>query len=104
MVEERTVVAEFVDLSADRMKITLVDEKGNESNYLILAGMGIEENNYIVALPLEEVLEPDEEEVVIFKIFNDHKGDEKFMDIEDDEEWDVAAQAWQEYVDQRQYN
>ncbi|MBC7106202.1 MAG: DUF1292 domain-containing protein, partial [Firmicutes bacterium] len=54
-------------------------------------------SQYAVLLPLEE---EDEDEVVILKYGRDEQGNEILMDIEDDEEWERVADAWQEMVEE----
>lgn len=101
----REVVAEFVDLKEMGAYIVLIDDDGKKGDFFLLAWMGIEENNYIIVIPPEEYKEADEEEVVIFKMFNSLDGEERFIEIEDEEEWDIAAQAWERYVEQHiKYN
>jgi uncharacterized protein YrzB (UPF0473 family) len=56
-------------------------------------------------VPLEEEEELDEEEeveVVILKVVFDEEGNEFLGDIEDDEEWEKVADAWQELVDKEE--
>jgi uncharacterized protein YrzB (UPF0473 family) len=82
--------------------LVLVDEEGEEHEFELLAELEVEGQNYRVLVPLEEEEEPDEEsevEVVILKVVYDEEGNEFLGDIEDDEEWEKVADAWQELVD-----
>jgi uncharacterized protein YrzB (UPF0473 family) len=82
--------------------LVLVDEEGEEHEFELLAELEVEGQNYRVLVPLEEEEELDEEaevEVVILKVVFDEEGNEFLGDIEDDEEWEKVADAWQELVD-----
>jgi uncharacterized protein YrzB (UPF0473 family) len=89
--------------------LVLVDDEGVEHEFELLAEMEIENQNYRVLIPLDEE-EDDEQcecgceecedaEVVILKVIFDEEGNEFLSDIEDDEEWEKVADAWQELVD-----
>ncbi len=82
--------------------LVLIDEDGEEHEFELLAELEIEDDTYRVLVPLDELDEEDEEsevEVVILKVVIDDGGDEFLIDIEDDEEWERVADAWQELVD-----
>jgi len=80
--------------------MVLVDEDGAEHQFELLAEMEIEDETYRVLLPVdEEDQEADEEEVIILKVIQDEEGNEFLSDIEDDEEWEQVADAWQELIE-----
>ncbi|NLT21369.1 MAG: DUF1292 domain-containing protein [Syntrophomonadaceae bacterium] len=84
--------------------LILIDEEGIEHQFELLAELEIESDTYRVLLPFvdEEDIEDDEEEeleVIILKVVIDEDGTEFLADIEDDEEWEKVADAWQELVD-----
>ena len=80
--------------------LILVDEDGEEHEFELLAELEIEDQSYRVLVPAaedeEEVDEDEEVEVVILKVVYDEEGNEFLADIEDDEEWEKVADAWQE--------
>lgn len=85
--------------------LVLVDEEGEEHEFELLAKLEVEGQSYRVLVPLEEEEELDEEEeveVVILKVVFDEEGNEFLGDIEDDEEWEKVADAWQELVDKEE--
>jgi uncharacterized protein YrzB (UPF0473 family) len=85
--------------------LVLVDEEGEEHEFELLAELEVEGQSYRVLVPLEEEEEDDEEaetEVVILKVVYDEEGNEFLGDIEDDEEWEKVADAWQEMVDEEE--
>ncbi len=84
--------------------LILIDEDGVEHQFELLAELEIESDTYRVLLPFvdeEDVVDDEEEEleVVILKVIFDEDGNEFLSDIEDDEEWEKVADAWQELVD-----
>ncbi|GAB6274682.1 MAG: DUF1292 domain-containing protein [Peptococcaceae bacterium] len=87
--------------------ITLIDEDGEEQDFFIVDELTVEGNKYAVLLSLEEEEcledeedEEDEGEAVILKYVLDEKGNEILADIEDDEEWEKVANAWEEMLSQ----
>lgn len=81
--------------------LVLVDDEGVEHQFELVAELEFEEDVYRVLIPLEEEEQLDEEEVevIILKVVYDEEGNEFLSDIEDDEEWERVADAWQELVD-----
>ena len=82
--------------------LVLVDDEGVEHQFELLAELEIEQDVYRVLVPLEDEVDlGDEEEieVIILKVVHDEEGNEFLSDIEDDEEWERVADAWQELVE-----
>lgn len=77
--------------------VVLNDDEGNEHEFMHLATLEVEGNTYFVLLPVEETEEDDEEaEAIILKLGKDENGEDMLMDVEDDEEWEKVADAWEE--------
>ncbi|NLI91819.1 MAG: DUF1292 domain-containing protein [Peptococcaceae bacterium] len=77
--------------------VVLNDDEGNEHEFMHLATVEVEGNTYFVLLPVEETEDEDEEaEAIILKVGKDENGEDMLMDIEDDEEWEKVADAWEE--------
>lgn len=82
--------------------LVLVDDEGVEHQFEMLAELEIEQDVYRVLVPLEDEEETEDEEeieVIILKVVHDEEGTEFLSDIEDDEEWERVADAWQELVE-----
>ncbi|MDD2586721.1 MAG: DUF1292 domain-containing protein [Syntrophomonadaceae bacterium] len=82
--------------------LILVDEEGVEHQFEVLAEMEIEDNTYRVLVPVfedDEEVEEEDIEIVILKVVLDKEGNEFLSDIEEDEEWEMVADAWQELVE-----
>ncbi len=78
--------------------VVLTDEEGIDHEFELLQIMEFEETPYAILLPLEEE-EGEEDEAIILKIGRDENGEEILYDIEDDDEWEMVARAWQEGID-----
>lgn len=77
--------------------VVLNDDDGNEHEFMHLATLEVDGNTYFVLLPVEETEDDDEEaEAIILKLGKDENGEDTLMDIEDDEEWEKVADAWEE--------
>ncbi len=81
--------------------VVLNDDEGNEHEFMHLATVEVEGNTYFVLLPVEETEDDDDEaEAIILKLGKDENGEDMLMDIEDDEEWEKVADAWEEMEDE----
>jgi putative Holliday junction resolvase len=84
--------------------ITLTDEDGHEHQFAILDVIEVDNKEYAILIPAGEEVEDEEseEEAVILRLETDETGEEILVDIEDDEEWQKVAQAWEELVDEEE--
>lgn len=81
--------------------IVLTDEEtGEEHEFELIDILQVGDREYAVVAPLEEGDgdEDDEDiedgEAIILRVETDENGDRIFTDIEDDEEWQRVADAW----------
>ncbi len=74
--------------------ITLVDEEGEEHEFTFIDIMKVDGSEYAILLPVEE----ENDEAIILKFTRDDDGNELLIDIEDDEEWEKVADAWEEML------
>lgn len=77
--------------------ITLVDEEGAEHDFEVIDIIEVEGSQYAILLPVEEE-KGEDEEAIILKFTYDDDGNELLVDIEDDEEWEKVADAWEEMM------
>jgi len=82
--------------------IVLTDEEGTEHEFTLVDILEVQDREYAVLLPPEEAeADEDEEcEAVILRIDREEDGSEVLVDIEDDEEWQRVAGAWDELVEE----
>jgi len=78
--------------------IILQDEDGNEHEFSIVDVLELDDNKYAILMPTNEEMD----EAVILKIDVDENGDEILVEIEDDEEWEAVARAWEEMLDEEE--
>ena len=76
--------------------IVLTDEEGKEHEFTIVDVIEVGEREYAVLLPPEE----EGDEAVILRIDKDGDGEDIFVDIEDDDEYDRVAEAWDRLLDE----
>ena len=78
-----------VDFEEDEV-IVLTDDEGQEHEFNLIETVTVNDKEYAILQPL------DEEEAIILRFGIDDEGNEVLYDIEDDEEWEKVADAWQE--------
>ena len=80
---------------------TLEDEDGNESEFTLIKRMTIEENDYVAFEYFNEDEEneigDEEDSFVILKVIEED-GEEVFVTIEDDEEFDKVADIFEDVL------
>jgi uncharacterized protein YrzB (UPF0473 family) len=72
--------------------ITLLDDEGKEVECEVIDLFEFEEKEYVV------LLQVDEEDPYILRVDKDEDGSEVFAVIEDDEEFDKVAEAYDELL------
>lgn len=83
-------------MSEEENIVTLTDEDGQDHEFEVIDVIKVDDNEYAILRPLEN--EDDEDEAIILKISLDEDGNEILLDIEDDDEWEKVADAWQETI------
>ncbi len=79
--------------------ITLLDEDDNEMEFEIIDVLELEGKRYAFLLPMDDAAkEMEEEEAVIFRLDTDEDGEEVFAYIEDDAEWDMVVNTYNEML------
>ncbi len=72
---------------------TLTDEEGNESEFELLDELTLDDNLYLALIPLDG----DEDEYVVLKVEVDENGEEVFVTIDDDDEFDRVVDAFEDH-------
>lgn len=75
-------------------KVVLMDEDGTEHEFEVLDIIEVDGAEYAILFPVEEGEEDDADEAIILKIGTDDNGEEILYEIEDDEEWEKVADAY----------
>jgi len=71
---------------------TLTDEEGNESQFELLGNLELDGNKYVALIPFEG----EDDEYVILKISTDDDGNEILLTIDEDEEFERVADAFED--------
>ena len=81
--------------------VVLTDDEGKDHEFLHLDTLELEGSTYFVLMPVSEEDSEDEDadEAIILKLGKDAEGNEMLQDIEDDEEWEKVADAWENLVE-----
>jgi uncharacterized protein YrzB (UPF0473 family) len=77
--------------------ITLIDEAGVEHEFEVEAFLDVDDERYAVLVPQSEEFE---DEAVIMRFGKDADGEEVLFDIEDDEEWEKVADAYDAFIEE----
>lgn len=87
--------------------IVLTDESGEEHEFELIEILEVDDREYAVLAPLDgEAKEDageedlDEDEAIILRVETDENGERVFSDIEDDDEWEKVAEAWESSLDE----
>lgn len=81
----------------DENIVTLTDEDGVDHDFQLIDIITVEEADYAILQPVED----ENDEAIILKIVKDDEGNPvEFVDIEDDEEWEKVADAWEEMLEE----
>lgn len=78
--------------------IILTDEEGKEHEFNLIDVITVDGEEYAILQPV------DEDDAIILKFDVDENGEEILCDIEDDEEWEKVADAWQDMQEEERNN
>ena len=71
--------------------ITLTDEEGKETEFEVITKLDIEDKEYVVVVPKDEEVD----EAIALRIDNNDKGEEVLVPVEEDEELNIVAEAYE---------
>ncbi len=83
-------MAENNEFEFETESVTLTDEDGVEKNFDIIGTLELDGNMYFALVDAES----DEDEYIILKSVIDENGDEILITIDDDDEFDKVADAF----------
>ncbi len=93
--------------------IVLTDENGEDHEFELIEILEVDDHEYAVLTPLDGEAEGegetgaddvDEDEAIILRVETDEKGERIFADIEDDEEWEKVAEAWESSLEDEDWD
>lgn len=71
--------------------ITLTDEEGKETEFEVITKLDIEDKEYVVVVPKNEEVD----EAIALRIDNNDKSEEVLVPVEEDEEFNMVAEAYE---------
>lgn len=74
---------------------TLTDEDGNESQFALIGQLELDGQEYLALIPADSDND-NEDEYVVLKITVDENGEEILVTIDDDDEFDRVADAFED--------
>lgn len=99
--EENPVVGQ--DMEQEEVTVTLTLDDGSQLECVVLTIFDAGEREYIALLPMDSE-ETDEGEVYLYRYAEDADGNPNLENIEDDEEYDIVAEAFDELLDEQEYD
>lgn len=85
--------------------VTLDLDDGSQVECQILTIFSVGEQDYIALLPLDEKGEPNEDqEVYIYRYFEDEDGNPELDNIQDDDEYEAVADRFDELLDEAEFD
>ncbi len=104
---ENEHVNEFEDEKDEEMTVTLELDDGTSVTCAIVTILTVQEQDYIALLPLDDKAENNEGEVWFYRYFedeNDEDSDPELSYIEDDAEYELVADAFDEFLDSEEFD
>lgn len=95
------------DYDDEEMTVELDLEDGTTVNSAVITILTVEEKDYIVLLPLDENGENEDGEVWFYRYSenpNDPNEEPELDYIDDDDEYDKVAEAFDEYLDECEFD
>ena len=87
----------------EEMTVTLTLDNGSELECVVLTIFTAGERDYIALLPMDGP-EAEEGEVYLYRYFEKEDGQPNLENIEDDEEYEIVADAFDELLDEAEYD
>lgn len=96
---------DFLEEDDSDILVTLSLDDDSTVECRILTIFELEEQNYIVLLPLDENgNDNDEGEVFLYRYFEDDDGNPSLENIEDDEEYEAVSDRFDELLDEAEWD
>ncbi|MCD7789302.1 MAG: DUF1292 domain-containing protein [Bacteroides thetaiotaomicron] len=93
----------LMDQDSEEMTVTLTLDDGSELECVVLTIFEAGVRDYIALLPMEGA-EAEEGEVYLYRYLEDEDGNPSLDNIEDDDEYEIVADAFDELLDDQEYD
>lgn len=102
---ENDFMKQEIDDDPNDYRVTLDLDDGTSVECAIMTILEVDEQDYIVLVPLDENDEPIEEgEVYIYRYFEDEDGNASLDNIDNDEEFERVSECFDEFLDEQEFN
>lgn len=102
---ENNIFSNDIDDDPDDYRVTLDLDDGTTVECAIMTILEVDDQDYIVLIPVDENDEPIEEgEVFIYRYFEDEDGNPSLDNIDNDEEFDRVSECFDEFLDEQEFN
>lgn len=91
------------NVNDEQTTVTLTLEDDTEIECMVLTIFPAGDREYIALLPMDSVDE-DEGEVYLYRYEEDADGNPNLTNIEDDDEYEIVADAFDELLDEQEYD
>ncbi len=91
------------DMPEEEMTVTLTLDDGSELECVVLTIFEAGGRDYIALLPMEGE-DAEEGEVYLYRYMEDEDGNPSLDNIEDDDEYEVVSDAFDELLDDQEYD
>ena len=91
-----------VNENDDEMYVTLSMEDGEDVECVVITILECNGKDYIALLPIDD--ESEEGEVYLYRYAEDVEGNPDLSNIESDDEYDMVADAFDEWLDEQEYD
>lgn len=78
--------------------VILTDEDGVDSEFEIVTILNVNNHDYCVLYPTDS----EDEDAIVLKLVQDDKGDDMLTEIEDDDEFEKVAEAYDEWAEENE--
>lgn len=78
--------------------VILTDEDGVDSEFEIVTILNVDNNEYCVLYPVDS----EDDDAIVLKLIQDDKGDDMLTEIEDDDEFEKVAEAYEEWAEENE--
>ena len=102
---ENEIFDNSIDDDPNDYRVTLDLDDGTTVECAIMTILEVDEQDYIVLVPLDENDEPIEEgEVYIYRYFEDEEGNASLDNIDNDDEFERVSECFDEFLDEQEFD
>lgn len=87
----------------EKLTVTLTLDNDEVLECAVLTIFSAGDRQYIALLPLEDAEDTEEGDVFIYRFEEDENGEPTLDNIEDDDEYELAADAFDEWLDEQDF-